>query len=631
MLLGFVSVASASPLDSNFIVHPAVGQRDTDVIHAIRREFSDAALVKRGRDWKNSTTISRSWNNVPLLQLDVGNVSVSAGVEIICTECYLKAIATGELSITDNNFNLSQTISNLTEQFKDNVENLTTAAEDWVKQYVENIEDDLSDFDFGLDDIALPTFDFDLNLDIPPVPQANLHLKFDGLELYMLIDTILSLGATYKIPLFNSAVDTPEALIGFEISDVLEIGLIFKIDLILQAQGTIDISSGFHLLLNDGFAVDIALFDNDVSHVTNNGGHFEFLPVQIESAGVVFSAILQVSVHAGIDLVTPDFPDFSIDNHTFPSFGGGMEVGVFANVAEFITNVTAEPDSPDCELQLAQSYVFALGASAGATINIASDTWGPAPTTSTAIYTTAVSTCAAQGTSTASPQPTSEVQKRQDLSTATIFTTKTYTGVNCFSTGLVDCPASLQNTSRSTTISSTTTLVPSGTDIDDLQWPVAYFPNAVTSTATFGKNAISVPSTAGTPVAYTASPTSESGVGSTPGGEVGSALEEKVDRMPKKTILGVSVGLGIPIVIASIVVTMYVLSWNRLKSVLLTPCRRLVKKRRLGKQRASAVPQYDIEDEVQYEFVETKRRGESPNARLMGESRYLGRGIEGEL
>lgn len=79
----------------------------------------------------------------------------------------------------------------------------------------------------------------------------------------MEIDTILNLGATYTINMFTS--QTP---IGFKLADDFQVGVIFSIDLILSVESQIDISTGFHILLDDGIAIDLHMFDKDVSSIT---------------------------------------------------------------------------------------------------------------------------------------------------------------------------------------------------------------------------------------------------------------------------------------------------------------------------------------------------------------------------
>lgn len=79
----------------------------------------------------------------------------------------------------------------------------------------------------------------------------------------MEIDTILSGSATYTLNLYTS--NTP---IGFGVGKDLLVGVVFSIDLIISVDAEIDISTGFHIKLNDGIAIDIHMFDHDVSSIT---------------------------------------------------------------------------------------------------------------------------------------------------------------------------------------------------------------------------------------------------------------------------------------------------------------------------------------------------------------------------
>lgn len=275
---------------------------------------------------------------------------------------------------------------------------------------------------------------------------------------------------------------------------------------------------------------------------------------------MVFTAVLRVGIQAGMNLVTPTIPSFHFDNHTTPSLGfsGGIEVAVFANVAEFVTNVTAQPDNWYCKLGVVQSYQLALGAAAGATIAVESYTWGPVAQTSVPIwYTQLDSGCVGTNiiaVATAMPNVTARAEKRQDLSslTTTTLTTKiTYTGVKCLSTGLVNCPVSLQNTSQSTATSTLVTVIPSGSD--------ATFPasaqNAVPTTMTFGKNVVHLPATAGSPISYVPPPPTAT---ATATNGPTTLLHNEVKGVSNQVIIGVSVGLGVPIVLALIAAMMYV-------------------------------------------------------------------------
>lgn len=269
----------------------------------------------------------------------------------------------------------------------------------------------------------------------------------------------------------------------------------------------------------------------------------------VESAGAVFTAVLRIGVHAGFDL-NADFGVLS--DMTDLSLGAGVEVSVFANVAEFTTNMTYQPDNTECELSIEQKYHFAVGAAAGATIAIGDQTWGPTPNTSTPIfYTTMASACAVVGTPTITPASNYSAtamafaRKRQDMVTTTITTEVTYTGVNCLSPGLVNCPASLQNTSQSTATTTFTTVVPSGTDEDDITIP-ARVSDAVATKMPFGKNVAQLPKSTGSPVSYVPPPPTAT---HHPDNTIVDEIEDGLHGINKNVIIGVSVGVGAPVLL----------------------------------------------------------------------------------
>ncbi|KAG8665015.1 uncharacterized protein FPOAC1_012993 [Fusarium poae] len=235
--------------------------------------------------------------------------------------------------------------------------------------------------------------DVDLNIELLEIPEFRLEFQFDGLEVYMLVDTVLSAGATYTLSLYTST--TPA---GFAVRHNLEVGVIFTIDLIVSVEGEIDISTGFHLKLDDGVTIELGIFSKEISNMVINGGEFEFLPVSVESAGVVFKAVLRVGIQAGFEISSSDV---SIAGKDIFRIGAGIETGVYANIAELITNVTLSTDGDDqCGIRVAEAYQFAVGATAGASIAIEDITWGPAVETEVPIfYTTLAQACAMQRSS----------------------------------------------------------------------------------------------------------------------------------------------------------------------------------------------------------------------------------------
>ncbi|KAH7135450.1 hypothetical protein B0J11DRAFT_564785 [Dendryphion nanum] len=539
--------AALPPLE--YKIRNAPGFSTAETVDIIRRELSAAKLSTRNKDLRGNATLDRSWNEAVLLKFGVekavgqtnqSETTLSAEVEIVCSQCYLKGIAFAEISFAEE-FNASQAIGRTMDQVRGKVENFTEMVDDYFVNYTKGVIKKLGD-GIDVDDFEFPTFPFNFALEIPSVPDVNLKFRFDGTELYIKTNTVLSVGATYELNLYSST--TP---VGIAITKDLKLGVIFAIDLILSAKGQINISSGFHIKLKDGLELKIAIFSDKISDLIFNGGQFEFLPVEIESGGIVFSAILRIGVHAGFKLVTPTLPDIPAINEV--QVGGGIEVGVYANVAEFTTNVTYVPNDKECELKVVQSYQLALGAVAGATVQIGGNTWGPVPETSIPIWYTQLRSLCAMKTK-AAPNPTitaRNIRARQEGFTTTTRVTKvTYTGVSCSSQGIVNCPASLQITSQSTETKTLTASVRSG---EKVTWAQATV-NAVATTVAFGSNAQSISATTGKPVSYIPPPPSPSTTVRSKSSAGVIVVEGQVGGVSKKVIVGVSVGVGVPVLIA---------------------------------------------------------------------------------
>ncbi|KAI0127637.1 hypothetical protein BJ170DRAFT_381506 [Xylariales sp. AK1849] len=528
-VIGFATVTgSPSAVDLMIRTRNAPGTKSSNTMRALGRALAGASLGKRDTAFKNSTSIEKSWSDATLVsfqgQGEKGNATVTAGVDIICRTCYVKAKAMAQLTV-DGGFNVSQAFNNFTEQISTEFDNATTTVMDYVENYIESVVTNLAD-GLDLDDFDLPPIDVEFSIDMPEILACRLSFQFDDMELYMMIDTILSAGVTYNLNLYTS--NTP---IGISIGDEAKVGVIFTVDLILSAEAEIDISSGFHIRLDDGVAFGISLFGTNVSDTTFNGGSFEFLPVTVQSSGAVLKAVLRVGASAGFDLDPPD-DSFGLD----PS--AGVMVGVFAHIAEFITNVTAAPEGDDngCELRVAETYQLAIGAVAGATVALQGHTWGPVPATTIPVfYTTLADACAVRGTATSTATATTIALRADgDLTTKTISTVVAYTGVACISTELVNCPASLQTTTKTTSTLMFTTAVPSGV--------TPTFPattqDTVPSTIEFGASVKALFSSAGVPASFVPTPSSDA----SPLGAVW-GVDERI-------VIGVSVGVGTPLILA---------------------------------------------------------------------------------
>lgn len=230
----------------------------------------------------------------------------------------------------------------------------------------------------------------------------------------------------------------------------------------------------------------------------------------------------------------------------FLDIGAGVEARAYVNVAEFVTNVTAQ-NTPhnkreDCALQVVQDYKLAIGAAAGATAKIFGIVYGPTPATEVPIYYTTLATaCITRGKSATTKAPVQPRAIRRGDSTTTTVTTVTYNATACLSPGLINCPASLQTISRNVVTKTLSTVVPSG-------FKVIWSSAAVTAFAAseFGKGALSMTGSSGVPKSYVPPPLTTS-TGSAGGPPAGDVSNEKTGGVSNKLIIGVSVGVGVPV------------------------------------------------------------------------------------
>lgn len=273
-----------------------------------------------------------------------------------------------------------------------------------------------------------------------------------------------------------------------------------------------------------------------------------------------------MGLHAGFSLATPDVTggvDVSIDGFSTADFQAsvGVEARTYANLAEFVTIVKANPNNDSCAFQVAQEYIFAVGAAAGATVGLGQQIWGPDVKTEVPIwYTTLAEVCAASGTPTPTPTGAAvkvrgeeDIQIRDGLTVWTLSKTRTYTAVACPSS--TACPASLQTYQETVATETLVTSVPSGVTPT---WPAVT--SSIVSTKSFGVGAYSMAATSGTPVSYV--PGHSGGFSRANSSKidqnVSNWLDGKTDGFSNKSILGIAVGLGVPIVMGLLTLAVYV-------------------------------------------------------------------------
>lgn len=281
----------------------------------------------------------------------------------------------------------------------------------------------------------------------------------------------------------------------------------------------------------------------------------------METAGGIVTAVLRLQIRTGFSFEVLKVPNVSIGPAKFAnvSISTGVEARAYANVAKFITNVTSHKDTADlgCKLRVVQGYELALGAAAGASLGLQNHTWGPTPATEVPIYYTTMKELCITRKSTPTPIPTAIAQralfglgdsKSGDIIGTTLLE-QTYTATACASAGMINCPASLQSV-REVVVTKTVVTTKSATTV---AIPTS---NNIVSTVAFGKNAVIMGSTTGAPSSYVPTTTSRSGEnGGDNNGPIFGTLNES-SQPNTKLIVGLSVGLGVPALLAVAIATM---------------------------------------------------------------------------
>ncbi|KAL7820236.1 hypothetical protein V8C44DRAFT_75701 [Trichoderma aethiopicum] len=599
LLLSWLFVLPPYVASSDLVVRNLPGKSSDETVHEVRRRLANR--VKRaGTDvlFDNSTSFSLGLDGTTIFKYpfeDASGDGISASISIICTKCYIKGRASAKLTASGP-FNITSAVDTAKDSFEATWHNLTDYAQNVTRTILDEVGSDIKhlDFDELIDDVKdIDPPDLDMNLNLL-FPEYNVGVNLTDLEIYMELDTVLSAGITYTFNIYQS-----ETIVGIALGDDLLLGAVFSIDLIFSVDSKLDISSGFHVHF-DNVLTQITLFGKEASKIDFDGGRLAFLPVKIRYGNVLLKAILRIEARIGIAFET--FIDgISVDAVGLKALkvGAGVEARVYANIAEFVTNITlAEVDLPskrddddrdddddskdnNCLLSMAQAFTFGIGAAAGATVELIGNTWGPTPETEIPLfYTTLAQVCAltstssagtiaattATATTTSNPSSAPKQKRAQTPSLTHTITSETQVATICASVGLINCPASLQTVTRNVVTRTLTSTITSGVPV---VWSTATAAAAsALHTVAFKDDAVTMTSSSGKPKSYTPPPppqtsTSLPSGSSSPGDDASAGGKSGSRRVSNAVIIGVSVGLGVPILLAAIGAFIYFFRRNR--------------------------------------------------------------------
>lgn len=139
----------------------------------------------------------------------------------------------------------------------------TSNWDDYAISVWNNIKEDN---EFELTDLLPPnvnvsSFDDDLKATLP---DTTITFRFDDLDLYLELETILQASATYTVKLIPPGGNP----LGIALPNNINLGVIFSADLIFSIEGELDITGGLHIKVDDHVAMQLALFGDEVSDMT---------------------------------------------------------------------------------------------------------------------------------------------------------------------------------------------------------------------------------------------------------------------------------------------------------------------------------------------------------------------------
>lgn len=208
------------------------------------------------KSWKDATLFSFTSPRIIL-----GSSIISGSIKVVCTTCYVKGTVTAELTI-NGSFDAGQAMKNVTKSIGAAIDNITDTTFDYLEDAIKGTFKNFAD-GIDLDDFDLPPLDVDFNIPIPKLPETLVRLSFDGLDVYVALNMQLSGGLTYVV---NIAKPIPP--MGFKVGENGNVGFNPSVDLILSAVADVDLSSGFHVKVEDGAALELALFGDSISKNT---------------------------------------------------------------------------------------------------------------------------------------------------------------------------------------------------------------------------------------------------------------------------------------------------------------------------------------------------------------------------
>lgn len=189
-------------------------------------------------------------------------IKLSEDIEIVCKSCYVLGSAHVKLT-SHGKFNATQLTESTVDAFNSTfreIKNYTKALAQEIEGFLNESVDAVTHLSLGnLEGFDLPAPQIDFNLDLSAVPDTNLRVEFQDVDVYAELGIILSSDLTYTLNLYSSKE------LGVQVGSVF-VGVVVNFDLILSTETEVDLSAGFHMKL-DSVLLDLAMFADEASHI----------------------------------------------------------------------------------------------------------------------------------------------------------------------------------------------------------------------------------------------------------------------------------------------------------------------------------------------------------------------------
>lgn len=310
------------------------------------------------------------------------------------------------------------------------------------------------------------------------VPALSLSLK--DIEAYLDLDLYVGVATTIAVNLFTPVDPIKLPIAGIELSALV------YVDLVLSLDAAIDVTAGVYVKLTEEALLEIDILKGEILKADFTGLAVRTLPIEVRVGCARLQADLRVRIQAGIEAEV-DINDLIPLGIDIPEIGAGLELGVYANLVEYVGLFC---DTPSCPLS-EESYGLNVGVAAELDVEVGDlIDLDLAPTVSIGLLTLPTTTHCQQsgghtlltlppigiatgnvpqasgsapipvghgsgfpsasitgsgsGAQPSGPAGTATTAQGSDLITSTVRSTATYTYTSC-AASVVNCPASYQS------------------------------------------------------------------------------------------------------------------------------------------------------------------------------------------